>query len=174
MRLFRKKEGFTLIEFMLVLTSMSFLLVMSLGILRTGLENLKVKNDDTILKHDLNLVGLRLTRDMARAEDVRLDDSKNSILEMKITKEGEDLEWRKYSFQGDDLWFSREKKETEGGGNGEINYTRRDSLLNQVEKVSFKAGTEKSSKYVLVKIIRSGGGEKSLIWRRKTFQTPNL
>ncbi len=160
---------------MLVLTSMSFLLMMSLGILRTGLENLKVKNDDNILKHDLILVGLRLTRDMARAEKVRLDDSQNSILEMKITKEGEEVEWRKYSFQGEDLWFSREKRGIEGGGDdGEINYTRRDSLLNQVEEASFKAGTEGSSGYILIKIIRSGGGEKPLRWKRKTFQTPNL
>lgn len=180
MKIIRKNEaGFSLLEVIVSITLFALFMTVSFIMLERGFSFLKLEAIDPGLQQELELTGLRICQDIIRSGKIKLPDMDSSDkIELKILR-GDKGEWVKYSkyrstFDYElSLQVENEKEEKEETfDDDEIDYTRRDSILNQIGEVVFQITSDSDYKILNVKLTRIGKEGRIYTWQRNVVLAP--
>ncbi len=172
----KNEQGFSLLEIILSITICAVFLSTGFIILDKGFSFLEIESFDPGLEQELEMTGLRIAHDIVRSIEIKLpaDDEIPDSIELKVVDE-ENSKWFKYSKYlssfGHELALQREKDRQ----NDEINYTRRDSILNQIEEVEFQLISDEHNYEILnIKISRRGKKGEIYKWQKSIVLPPKI
>ncbi len=172
------QAGFSLLEVLLSIMLFAVFLSVSILILNSGFSMLDLEVVDPGIKQELELTGLRISQDIIRSEKIRFpEENCPDAIELMVLNEEKSM-WLKYSKYsstfGEELALQVETTEAKDyNGDSwkeEVDYTRRDSILNQIEDVSFQLSS--NSQYLKLEISREGKGGGIYTWQKNIILLP--
>ena len=168
------RGGFTLLETLVVIALAAVFLPGGMLLLQLAGEEMLYLTADTGLEQAQTLIGFRLIHDLIRSDKVILSGEPGSgVMEIHLREPEEDyggdkIYWKKFSVYSSiyDVEMSMQiiKNNNNSEGDELPDYTRRESILNRVEEVTFEQLEGGGLNMVEMEIVCRGERGEELRW----------
>lgn len=170
----KSRGGFTLLETLVVIALAAIFLPGGMLLLQLAGEEMLYLSADTGLKQVQTMIGFRLIHDLIRSDEVILSgEPEDGVMEIHLREPeevygGYKIYWKKFSVYSSvyDVEMSMQtiKKKNNSEGEELPGYTRRDSILNRVEEVTFEQREEGELNMVEMEIVCRGERGEEFRW----------
>ncbi len=170
----KSRGGFTLLETLVVIALAAIFLPGGMLLLQLAGEEMLYLSADTGLKQVQTMIGFRLIHDLIRSDEVILSgEPADGVMEIHLREPeevygGYKIYWKKFSVYSSvyDVEMSMQtiKKKNNSEGEELPGYTRRDSILNRVEEVTFEQREEGELNMVEMEIVCRGERGEEFRW----------